>query len=928
MDGFSFPAQNVETVVGNGRLIARVRAGAADYAFGGAFRSVRLLLDGTPVDDRAVDTLARPGRSVYTLPGVATVTHGSAPDAMLHAIVVESEAGGTWVLEASADAIRARAGTLAAGAGRVAVGGATGRAGVLGGVGRLEVTLPAAGRAVFLVGEAGAVTAGAADDPAGAPARWEAAYRERGLRLRTPDTRLDLAVDFMKYHLQLGYDWPEKLVCDVFRWRDVWSRDFGSGVGPGALAAGMFDAVRRTLDYEVARYSSHPPDGLKVSADASQGGSAESLGWLMKLVWRVYKYSGDDEWLRRTRDVFEPWMQTWLARDADEDGLVADVTEWMDHSRFLRLPEGQRTLYSNVLYYAALRRFRLINEALGDDDRAQRYRDLSIRTRRAIHEGFWNDAGYFDNAVAWGVRDTALMLADNALAVVEEVASRNERFRALDAIHDRCWRAFGSVTCDVPMRYVSPDNDHNVRVWPWWMAHEAKARFLNGDAGGALTVVRKILDTLERPTLPGLCEEYLHPDTGAQDDVVGHAFITGAGATLDALLTGLVGLTHRKPGERELRIAPSVPRDWTTWEADVALEQGQVQVAQSPAAMRLTFAGTRVECVEVRVPPRLSLSAVTADGAPASMERVEVGASVYVRVAVPNGGTGVVELALERAPADRAMLARPESLPEPLAAGAPALMDEPRLFADVLQSFVSNAVAYFGTVRHVAPAELPGLTAGGDGAGAPGLVIVVGNELPHTTESGLLVAPLLDAHLDAGGAMLFLGPRFPPIDPRADHREPAQMGGRAGMFWWKEKKDGRWVDRDHAAGAVYWGDGPLFHAWEHRHGLFGFEARCRGVFDVEGAVVDGEQPVEVVYTDWTVRRPWTFHPLAFTERADPLITGPRAERYPCAVLLLNEDTGARIAVVAPTLCGRADLLHRVLPHVARAACEVAPARTV
>jgi hypothetical protein len=839
---------------------------------------------------------------------------------MVHVILVEPVVDGRWTVSID--------GELPAGVARklVAAGARAKRD-------RGSLTAEVrAGRAVaFLVGDPQSVTlhsAGALD----APAAWEDVYRSRGLRLRTPDPRLGLAVDFMKYHLQLGYDWPEKLVCDVFRWRDVWSRDLGSGVGPGALAAGMHEAVRRTLDYEAGRYTSHPPEGLKVSEDTSQGGSAESVGWLAKLIWRVFKHSGDVEWLRRMRDAFEPWMAVWIARDADDDGLVADVTEWMDHSRFLRLPEGQRTLYSNVLYYAALRRFRLISEALGDDEKADRYRDLSIRTRRAIHEAFWNDAGYFDNAVAWGVRDTTLMLADNAIAVIEEVASRNERFRTLEAIHNRCWRAFGSVTCDVPMRYTPPENDHNVRVWPWWMAHEAKARFLNGDAEGALTVMGKIVDTLQRPTLPGLCEEYLDPDDGSQDDVVGHAFITGAGAALDALLAGLVGLSHRAAGDCAIRLAPSVPREWTAWEADVQLEAGELHIAQSPQALSIRLSDTRVEVLEIRIPPRLSMESVSINGALVEPTRFEDGASEYVQVVLPAGGEHAVRVALSPTPVVSADLARPESLPEPLALVAPALLDEPRLFADVLQGFVASAVSYFGAVRHIGAGDVPGLVAGGDGAGAAHpLVIVVGNELPFETRAGDSVPALLEAYLEAGGAMLLLGPRFPPIDPRQDHRDPSQMGGRAAMFWWKEWRAGRWVDRNTPAGqeparggVTYWGNGPLFDLWEHRHGLFGFDADCRGVFDVEGAVVDPAQPVQVVYTDWAVRKPWTFHPLAFTERVEPLITGPRPERYPCAALLVNEATGARIAVVAPSLCARADLLHRVLPHVASAACEVEP----
>ena len=151
------------------------------------------------------------------------------------------------------------------------------------------------------------------------------------------------------------------------------------------------------------------------------------------------------------------------------------------------------------------------------------------------------------------------MLADNAIAIGERIVSRNDRFRTLETIKTRNWRAFGTVTTDLPMKYVPSDNDHNGKVWPWWMAHEAKARFQNFDAEGGLHVLCHIVDTFARPTLPGLCEEYLNPDDGTQDDVVGHAFITGSGALLDAILYGLVGLSVREAGERVVRLAPVRP---------------------------------------------------------------------------------------------------------------------------------------------------------------------------------------------------------------------------------------------------------------------------------------------------------------------------------------------------------------------------------
>lgn len=923
---------DVETVVGNGRLIARARAGSLEFVFEGPSDGARLLWNGEGADAAPVRTVVSPGRVRYEIEGRGAVTLASQPDAALLAVLVEASTPAVWGLELTADHPHAEGGALDTARGSAAVWpppDATVEARDTDDAhGTLSVGLGADDRAAFLLGDAAAIEA--LGDPFEAAEAWTRRLEARGLRIETPFPELDRAVAFAKAHLQLGYAWEpdaegapggegSKLVCDIFRWRDVWSRDFGSGFGPGGVTAGLVEAVLATLDYEAARYGAHDPAGLKVSDDTSQGGSAEALGWILKLVWRVFKHTGDAAWAERMLAAFEPWVEVWIARDADDDGLVVDVTEWMDHSRFLRLVEGQRTLYSNVLYYAALRRMAYLCDALGRADDAERYLDLASRSRQSIHDAFWNDAGYFNNAVQWGVPDTALMLADNALAVQERIASRNERFRTLETIRERSWRPFGTVTTDLPMRYVPADNDHNGRVWPWWMAHEAKARFQNFDADGGVHILSKIVGTFERPTLPGLCEEYLDPEDGAQDDVVGHAFITGSGALLDAVQYGMLGLSIRAPGERAIRLAPAVPRAWDRWSADLDLVTGRLGLDESPDGVRVRLEETGVERLELRVPPREAVERVLLDGEEVDPEVEEEGASEYVIFRLEPGRAHTIEVDYAPQRVWSGELAMPP-LPAPVPVERPLLMDEPRLFADVLQDFVRSAVSYFGRMRHVAAREIGGLDGPGD------LLVIVGNELPYHTKRGKPVTDMIEGYLDRGGSLLLLGPRFPRIEITDHYHGGAQMGGHAGMFWWKVWSGGHWRDYDprdeevldhpEHEGTVYWGDGPLFAAWEHGLGLFGFETDCRGVFDVEGGAVDPDQEVDVVYTDWTVRRPWTFTPLAFTERENQLVTGPRRERYPCAALLENEDSGARIVVVAPSVCSRADLLHRMLAHVA------------
>lgn len=937
---YSFPDQAVQTIVGNGRLITRVWPDRIDYAYGSPLGDLLLSLGGRLVGSTGVTTSVVPRATEHELPGGARVTHVAHPSEMLSVVVVEPGDEAAWSLRhepaaaETSDAVApAEASTGMAGApDRLTVEGWTVRAVGVEATRDGDALTVAAGYEpfVWLAGETDAVEAFAADLGTDAPGEaalaiaraWIREISETGLRLRTPDADLDRAVAFMKAHMHLGYDWTPgdaKMVCDVFRWRDVWSRDFGSGFGPGAIAAHLYDGVLDTLDYEMARHIAHPPSGLKVSDDTSQGGSAEGLGWVMKLVWRVFKHTGDTDWLARAVAAFEPWVEEWIARDADEDGLIVDVTEWMDHSRFLRLPEGQRTLYSNALYYAALRRMAYALDALGRADDAERYRGLADRSRISIHDAFWNEAGYFNNAVQWGRSDTALMLADAAIAIVERVASRNERFRTLQTIKERLWREWGSVTCDVPMRYVSAENDHNVKVWPWWMAHEAKARFLNYDAEGGLHVLGKIVDTLGRDTLPGLCEEYLNPDDGTQDDVVGHAFITGAGATLDAILYGLVGLSIREPGEKRLRLAPAVPRAWTEWSADVDLFEGTLSFEQTADGYHVVLDGARTETFELRIPPREAVEFVSVNGVEVEPEREEDGASTTLRFRLVPGERQTISVGFAQQRVWDGALVMPPALPAPVEVVRPVLMDEPRLFADILQGFVRAAVSYFGAMHHAAAREI-------DDLGGPGdLLVVVGNEMPWRTKRGESVPDMLDGFLGRSGSMLLLGPRFPRIDPTANYHGGAQMGGHAAMFWWKDWVDGHWedvnpqtgdrLDAPGGEGAVYWGGGPLFPDWEHSVGLFGFETDAKGVFDSQGNPVDLEQEVEIVYTDWAVKRPWRFYPLAFTERRDGLLTGPQPTLYPCAALLENEDTGARIVVVSPTLCSRADLLHQMLGHV-------------
>ena len=485
-----FPAKTPMGLVGNGASIVKVRPSGFDFFEGGnAVGRFRLIMDGEPYELQADDASSSffPGGVSYrlTVRGVEVeVLHGASGAIPYAAGVHVRNANGRVELQ-----IESKGEPAVAPSGRVRI--------------------PLQHREGFVVlSTAGFKRPGSWET---LRALFEAPYRE-GFRIETPNVKLDRAVPFNRFLIDLGFN-GYLHVCELFRWRDVWSRDLGSGLAPGAMVDGQFAAARTTIDYDLHRHAIANPRGLKVTEDASQGGSAEGVAWLTRAVWRYYLLMGDREFLTNAATTLRPWVNAWIDRDADERGLLIDVTEWMDHSRFLLFPDGARALYSNVLFADLLRRFATIERTLGDPAAAQRLDHVQLRFVRGINAHLWNEAaGEYNNLSLGGEADERSSSEANMLAVLSGVAPQDRVQRVLATVRQTNWRTAGSVTITPPMTHVDAHNDQNVKVWPWWNAVEARARFLNGDIEGGIHLLEGFSNTLEDPEYPGLVEELMTPD--------------------------------------------------------------------------------------------------------------------------------------------------------------------------------------------------------------------------------------------------------------------------------------------------------------------------------------------------------------------------------------------------------------------------------
>ncbi len=499
------------------------------------------------------------------------------------------------------------------------------------------------------------------------------------------------------------------------------------------MASGRFDAAATTIGYDLGRHARSDPKGLKATEDPSQGGTAEGVAWLTRAVWRQYLLTGDTAFLRDAEHTLRPWVEAWIDRDPEESGLLVDVSEWMDHSRFFLFPDGARVLYSNVLFAELLHRFATIEATLGDTEAAARYRGFGDRFVLGINTALWNErTGMYDNLTLWGRPDERATSAENALAVLCGVAPENRARRALAGVREHNWREAGSTTIHPPMTHVPEYIDHNFKVWPWWEAVEARARFRIGDRDGAAWLLERCSATLDDEHHPGMMEELTSPEGRPEG---GHAFLTAAGSYLDAIVGGLLGVEVLEAGCSRVRVDPRTPPAWKDWRAEVPLPQGAVSLEMKRGQLAIRVSDPRVRVVEAPASARVE-GAAKAPLAPTPWPVVpEAPARTLAPLRAPRAR-------------DAAVFVSAQGLPT---SGVPAPAGRRVSEADLLR---------------LDPETTPAL-------------VVPGNALPRRTSDGGDVPAALARYLDHGGALVFYG---------ATMRDRGTMGEKSGVIeWWEQR---------------------------------------------------------------------------------------------------------------------------------------------
>lgn len=395
------------------------------------------------------------------------------------------------------------------------------------------------------------------------------------LVLQSPDAVLNKAVLFSQYLLDLS-DNGEMMLCELFRWLDTWARDLGSGLLPGGLATGRSAMARKSLVYDLQRYARMNPTDCKNSNDPSQGGTSSGIGWTARSIWKYYLYSGDRHQLAQDAAIIRPWVKHWTERDYDGDGLIIDVTEFMDHMIMMLTTNGVTTLAANAMYAGLLHNFSLIEKELGNNDASAHLQQLYDRTVNAINTIYWNEEkGYFNNMKLWDIVSERSSQASQSQLLKIGATDPLRTRRTLDYLKKNNWNEYGSITIVPRMNHVPLKNDQNVKIWPWWNLWESEARFACDDKEGGYHLLQLAAGTIRDEKYPGLLEETLDLEGRAYG---GNAFPTGAGNLLDVTVKDLLGVEPLKAGWEVVKVVPSVPDTWHDYACTLPSPGGTIRL--------------------------------------------------------------------------------------------------------------------------------------------------------------------------------------------------------------------------------------------------------------------------------------------------------------------------------------------------------------
>jgi hypothetical protein len=383
----------------------------------------------------------------------------------------------------------------------------------------------------------------------------------------------------------------ERLVCGA---------DLAAAAPASLVSDWNVDAVRDSI-LSLAKYqepngyvpacSPGPPIGRLTSSFFG-----DYTAWWVVALHSYYIHTGDTE----TVEALFPAMKRALHYLFSQcrGGLFRQTPLNMAEWCFSVLRRG-RPSYTSIIYYWALQCGAYISSDIGEDEVASGFMLRATRLKETVEKVLWDHQRcvFIDSTADRGrVPQDA-----NSLAIVSGLASEPiVADTVLDYMKSNMWVDWGSTNVDVPYYRLTPGmQPHNKRVVPFMNSYEAQARFIAGDAEGAMELMRRCWGNMLDHD-PGTFWEWVGKD-GTPDSRFSSLCSSWSTGMTWLLTKYVLGIRPARAGYRTFRFDPELAGlEWA--EGRIPVPGGFIEARVETSAKGITKRVSAPEGLEQEKP--------------------------------------------------------------------------------------------------------------------------------------------------------------------------------------------------------------------------------------------------------------------------------------------------------------------------------------
>ncbi len=180
-------------------------------------------------------------------------------------------------------------------------------------------------------------------------------------------------------------------------------------------------------------------------------GASVEVAWPAAIViptWEIYKQYGNTRVIESNLDAMKAFLDSIGNDKFAPDSYLTKGTALTEH---LALVGTDSPLCSNVLYAYMLGLFSKMAAAIGEDELAQHYSDLSVKVKEEWNQVFINAATGQTQNSSGGIQDTQ---ASYALAIEYNVISDENRDQAAELLDQACERGYNNVPYTITTGFI------------------------------------------------------------------------------------------------------------------------------------------------------------------------------------------------------------------------------------------------------------------------------------------------------------------------------------------------------------------------------------------------------------------------------------------------------------------------------------------